>query len=89
MQIIWQASRRVTLWTILRTTLDWLLRVVLWTVLTWIFRAIFFFLRELFFPPKPKRIKPVGYWARDERNRWELRVPAYRLEEYPPESRPR
>ena len=54
-------------------------------VLVLLLRAVIGFLRALFFPPKPK--KPIGYWARNERNLWELRVPAYGLDELPPKSR--
>jgi len=46
------------------------------------FRLLIAFLRALFFSPKPK--KPIGYWARDERGRWELRIPAYDINEDPP-----
>jgi len=40
---------------------------------------------RFFFPPKPKR--PIGYWARNERGQWEIRIPAYSLKEQPPTAR--
>ena len=40
---------------------------------------------RFFFPPKPKR--PIGYWARNERGQWEIRIPAYSLKEEPPTAR--
>jgi len=53
--------------------------------LSGLFRLVIAFLRAVFFPRKPK--KPIGYWARNEANRWELRVPAYGLGESSPDSR--
>lgn len=46
------------------------------------FRAMGYFVREVFFPRKPQ--SPIGYWAKDRHGRWELRVPAYRPDEEPP-----
>ena len=69
------ASLRKRLWNLFR-----FLIALLW-------RALIGFLRALFFPPKPLKLKAIGYWAMNEAGRWELRIPAFSLNESPPRAR--
>ena len=58
---------------------------ILWKIfrflLVMLWRAVIGFLRALFFPPKPSRVKVIAYWGKNERGLWELRIPAYSLKE--------